>query len=394
MRLNRPLVFCGTIGALTLSALTGCGSRNLYKNVRLENPPLEHAYTHVTRPAPVETGKDPVEFGSPAASKDLVFIQSESKGIEAFERNLFRRRWFLPIKNGASSQTLLENGTLYFGGGDGFVYALDAELGTELWKYETRVPVYARPTVYGDRVYINSSDDVIYSLDRESGKWAWHYKRGGSFITTVRGNSAPAVDEKFLYAGFSDGYVVALNAKDGNLAWEQKIHKGSKFTDVDAMPVIDGNTLYVPSYDGELYALDKRNGKVIWHVDTGGSRRVIVDDQSIYLASSLGKIVALNKTSGRVQWQFELDNGTPTSLVSHDNYLAFGSSQQYFYAIHKGDGTLAYRHSAGVRSGFASTPSEFDQDLFILSNHGNLYVFRWKSQSHQAESTKKRVPRS
>lgn len=362
-------------------ALGGCGSRNLYKNTRIENPPLERTFVHMTRTQNPEAGVEPTEFGSPAATSDTVFVSSETNGIEAFERSTFRRRWHLPIKNGVVSEPIIENGILYFGGNDGNFYAVDAEFGRVLWKYETKAPVYGRPALIGQRVYFLASDDVVHCLDQSNGKWVWHYKRGGNYITTVRGNSSPVVSDGFAYVGFSDGYLVALDAKDGNLRWEQRIHKGTKFTDVDAMVQLDGDRLYIPSYDGELYALNRQSGKVLWHIDVGGSKKVLIDGGTLYLGASSGNIMSINKDTGRIGWKFELDQGTPTNLVQHENYIAFGSSQQYFYAIHKGDGTLAYRFNAGLRSGFFSSPVQSGNEIYALSNFGNMYVFRWNLAS-------------
>ncbi|MBI3557422.1 MAG: PQQ-binding-like beta-propeller repeat protein, partial [Deltaproteobacteria bacterium] len=324
-------------------------------------------------------GQDPVEFGSPAVTRDVVFVATETKGVEAFERTGFHRKWQFHTKNGVSSELLLEGNVLYFGAMDGNFYALDAEFGKVLWKYETKTPVFARGTIAGKRIFITTSDDVVYCLDQTTGKWIWHYKRGGNYITTVHGNSTPAVENGLAYVGFSDGYLVALNANDGNLVWEQKIHRGSKFTDVDAMVLLDGDRLYVPSYDGELYALERAKGRVLWHIEVGGSKKVLMDDKTLYLASSNGSIYSINKDTGKQGWKFELDSGTPTNLIQHDSYLAFGGSQQYFYVLHKGDGSLAYRYSAGLRSGYVSSPVQSERDIFALSNFGNLYVFRWNT---------------
>ena len=152
------------------------------------------------------------------------------------------------------------------------------------------------------------------------------------------------------------------------------------------MPLIDGDRIFVPSYDGGLYALERSKGKLLWYIDVGGSRKVVLEGKQLYLASSTGQVLSVNKDSGRIAWRFEIDNGTPTSLVLHENFLAFGSSQQYFYAIHKGDGSLAYRFNAGHRSGFVSSPVQSERDIFAFSSFGNLYVFRWKDLGKVAAS--------
>lgn len=379
---SRPIL------ALAVLAIIGggCGGRDLYQKVKLTNPPLERGFVYMSRDHIIDAGQDPVEFGSPVVTKDTVYVATETKSVEAFERASFRRKWQFSVKDGVSSELLLDNNVLYFGANDGNFYALDADFGKVIWKYETKAPVYARATIFNQHIYFQSSDDIVYCLNASDGKWIWHYKRSVTAVTSVRGNSTPALEGNTAYVGFSDGYVVALNANDGNLIWEQKIHKGTKFTDVDAMPLLDDKQLYCPSYDGELYALDKTRGAVLWHIDIGGSKKVLMDDKTLYLASSNGNVYSVNKENGRVGWKFELDQGTPTAMVQRGNFLAFGGSQGYFYAIHKGDGSLAYRYSVGTRSGFVSSPFSFDREIYILSGFGNLYVFRWTTASAKETS--------
>jgi len=179
-----------------------------------------------------------------------------------------------------------------------------------------------------------------------------------------------------VYVGFSDGYMAALNALDGNLKWESRVNTGAKFTDVDATPLLDADNIYIPSYDGALYVLNRNTGSVRWHVDFGGSKKVIIEGGVLYLASSDGCIYSLNKDSGRVQWKFELDRGAPTSLLVYSDYILFGSSQEYFYAIQKNTGKLAYRFDSGLRGGFVSSPVLAGDEIYALSNFGNLYVFK------------------
>ncbi|HRK03018.1 MAG TPA: PQQ-binding-like beta-propeller repeat protein [Oligoflexia bacterium] len=377
-----------TLVAFALPGILACGSRNLHKNTDLSKAggsPIERTFVKTSHPENPDAGVERVEFGAAVSTADAVFTANEVEGVAAFFRSNFAKKWTFRVKNGVSSALLLaEDGagghTLFFGANDGYFYALDAEFGRILWRYETKLPVYAKPTLAGGKIYFTTSDEVVFCLDQNSGKWFWHYKRTHNIGTSIRGNSSPTIDGKHIIVGFSDGYVVALGAKDGNLVWERKIHSGKRFMDVDASAVADGSTLFMPSYDGGLYALDRTTGKILWKVDAGSAKKVLLDprdSKSLYVAASDGTVVALNRSSGRILWKFELDAGTPTELVLKDNYLAFGSSVQYFYVIHKGDGSLAYRHNVGLRSGFVSNPFQSENELFLMSNFGNLYVFRW-----------------
>jgi outer membrane protein assembly factor BamB len=364
-----------------------CTSRDLRRGVTYPNAPLKRTVTFGTRTVTPMAGELPAEFATPLVSRDLIYLPSETKGLMALDKELHSLRWNFAIKNGVSSQPVIDDNMIFFGGHDGKFYALDADTGAQIWQYETKAPVYSRAAVNKGAVYFMASDDTLYALEQKTGKWLWHFKRTVNMPTTVRGNSTPFIDRDKVYVGFSDGYFAAFNTKDGNLSWETRIHKGAKFTDVDAEPVSDGTKFYVPSYDGGIYALDRNNGKVLWFADVGGAKRVLLDDNSkaLYLPSSDGRVVSLDRETGRVNWVFELDAGTPTALAANGIYLMFGSSKQYFYVIHKGDGSIAYRFNVGLRSGFYGAPVHVSKDLnsrdmtYIYSQFGNLYGFQWKA---------------
>ena len=79
---------------------------------------------------------------------------------------------------------LAVNGTLYLGAGHGVVHAVDASSGKLLWRYDARAPEAA-----GQKLRV-----------------AWGI-RGLAFW------------KNRVYAGTTDGRLIALNAADGTLAW-------------------------------------------------------------------------------------------------------------------------------------------------------------------------------
>jgi outer membrane protein assembly factor BamB len=360
--------------------LSACSTRNIYEKFVSRKPPLIREYVFATRTEVEEAGNEPVESAEVVVDEDTLYLGNQNYGVVALDRQNYAKRWTFQVKNGVSGKLLLVDGVLYFGGEDGNFYAIDVEFGTLKWKFETKAVVFARPLIVGSKILFMASDDVLYCLEKDTGKWIWHYKRTNNFVSTIRGNSTPVVVEGKVISGFSDGYLVALNLNDGNLQWEVKLHSGTKFTDIDATVVVDGNYLYVPAYDGALYCLNKKDGKTIWRVDVGGARQVLIEDKVLYLSSSDGFVYAFNKESGKILWKFELDRGVPTEAVLYGEYLAFGSTQEYFYVLHKGDGSLAYRFDVGLRSGWSSAPVIQNDKLYAFSQGGNLYVFKWKTK--------------
>jgi eukaryotic-like serine/threonine-protein kinase len=76
------------------------------------------------------------------------------------------------------SSPAIERGVVYFGSGDGNVYAVDAASGAMKWKFQTGDVVHASPALADGTVYIGSWDTFFYALDATTGKEKWRYKTG------------------------------------------------------------------------------------------------------------------------------------------------------------------------------------------------------------------------
>lgn len=371
------------VAAFFVLTLFSCSGKKIYSYDPhwKTNAPVKRGYTLSTRIGIQDANQEPVESATSAFDEHTLYVASETQNLQAINRYTMQKKWSFSLQASSSGTVLLKDQTLYLGSNDGNFYAIDKEFGQMRWSYLTKAPVISKPFATDTQVFFTSMEDTIYCLDSKTGQWLWHYKRGSTQPTTVRGNSSPLVVQGVAYVGFSDGYLVALNSKDGNVIWEQKIHKGKKFLDVDSTPLLDGNTLYAASYDGEFYALDAKTGKIIWTIDLPSSREPILHANVIYLASNNGFIHAIHKGNGTPLWKFELDRGAPTGMVLHEHYLSFGSSQEYFYVLDVDQGgKLVYRFDAGLRSGFSSNPA-FMQDkkeIMILSNFGNLHFFQFR----------------
>lgn len=375
------------IGLFLIGSLSSCSARNIHPDLTSDTRILTRGWTLATH-GPYLMNNRGFEYSSPVLFENTLIFGSQSQGVISLYPSLMKNRWKFPVEGGVQSELLVDKKIVYFGGGDGFFYALSAETGKLIWKYEVKNSLVSRPTAAGGRLFVTTADDTVYGFDAGTGKWLWHYKRRSAQSATVHAASTPLVDGNEVIVGMSDGFVVALSLEEGTLKWEKKIHNGAKFTDVDAGAVIAADTMYQPSYDGALYAMKRNNkGEVLWRFDAGGSKKVLVEDQTLYLPSSSGTIYSLNRLSGKVNWQFELDNGVPTQLSITDRYLIFGSSHQYLYVLDKATGQGLYRWNAGDGSGFSGSPVYDPQkkSLYLLSMAGNLYQFNVRGKIHEPD---------
>ena len=371
----------GLVLASIFSVLGGCAGKNINSDLHEDPNILTREWTLPTQTFSGDSGDRGYEYSNPVPWDNTLLFGSRGLGLVSLYPSLLLKRWALPIRGGITSEITVDRGQAYFVGGDGFLYAVSAESGRVIWRYDMHNPTASQPLVDGGRVFVTTTDDTVFALDAGTGKWLWHFRRRSGATATIRSASRPVVVGNEVLSGLSDGFLVALDLNDGQLKWERKLNTNPKFMDVDAEVVVDDQNLYVPSYDGSLYALKKQGGAIVWRFDAGGAKRVWVEGGKVYFPSSDGSIYCLDKNNAKVLWKFSLDGGSPTQLVITDRWVIVGSSYQYLYALDKETGRGHYRYNSGWGTGFSGAPyyDSKARRLYFLSGAGNLYSFTVRS---------------
>jgi len=65
------------------------------------------------------------------------------------------------------------DGRVYFGSGDGNLYALDAATAQYLWAFSTGGAIRSSPVVTDGIVYVGSDENALYAVDAETGEGKW-----------------------------------------------------------------------------------------------------------------------------------------------------------------------------------------------------------------------------
>ncbi len=275
-----------------------------------------------------------------------------------------------------SSPAIAEDGSIYFGSDDGFIYALNPN-GRTIWWFETYGVVHSSPSLdrYGN-IYIGSDNDKLYSL-MPNGQLNW------SFDTDDIVRSSPTIGyDGTVYVGSSDGRLYAIEP-DGEERW--RVETGGAVTSSPAIG--DDGTIYIGSGDGHIYAVEP-DGMVKWRLETGGavnSSPAIGKDGSIYIGSGDGHIYAVDP-AGTVKWSFDTEGAVSSSpAIDQDGGIYFGSEDITFYALNE-DGTLKWSFdtdgpiisSAALGSEGSIYFGSNDGHIYSLDEHGNL---RWKTDT-------------
>lgn len=217
------------------------------------------------------------------------------------------------------SSPLLVDGVLYFGSWDRKVYALDAASREVIWSFETGDEIKGGVAYAGGTVFVGSYDGKVYALDATSGERSWEAEALAGIGGTGNFYATPAVAYGRVFIGNTDGKVYAFGARSGDLLWAR-----STGGYVYSSAAVFRRTVYVGSYDGDFYALDAATGDVRWRFPTEGriSGSPTVMAGVVYFSILERKTFALDAMTGRELWSFPDGKYSPVVADEERVYLA------------------------------------------------------------------------
>jgi len=247
---------------------------------------------------------------TPAVSGGLVFVGSSDHNVYAVDAASGAQRWRFATHGRVTASPAVAAGLLYIGSFDGNFYALDAASGQLRWKFATEgekrfaarhlhgaepaaeiMPdpfdiFLSSPVVHGNTVYFGSGDGNVYALNSDTGELRWKFHTGNVV------HASPALADGLLYVGSWDSYFYALDAATGVERWRFKTGEDPKISNqvgIQSSAVVAGGLVYFGCRDSKLYALDAKSGAQRWAFDNKGSWVIsspAVRDGRVYFATS------------------------------------------------------------------------------------------------------------
>lgn len=366
------------LGSLVL-ALAGCATvdRTLEQWSSKNNSKRE--YEVKTAWVRQTTVKDNLGFRkinrmTPLLVNDLIIQGNGLDGIVAYEKENGRQKWRLAIPNGVEPSATSIRDRLFVGASDGNFYSVESSSGQIQWSFPTKAENLSAPLLEEGVVYFLAGNNVFYALDAATGRQLWLYSRQDTSQFSIRGGSQAAFYNGTLYVGFSDGSLVALNAKTGAVVWELQLNRNKRFRDIDATPVIDGNQIYIAGYDDKLYCVSLDKGEVIWRIDGGGYSAVTMVGDKIIYPTTNGEVWALKKANGDKVWSYKLKEGIATQVKAYKGSLVFGESQGKLRFLDPNSGAELGAMEPG--RGILSTPQVDEKAgrVYFISGEANLFA--------------------
>ncbi|HET9013562.1 MAG TPA: PQQ-binding-like beta-propeller repeat protein [Gemmatimonadaceae bacterium] len=202
-------------------------------------------------------------------------------------------------------------------GAPGYVTAMDARTGRELWTFRAGV-VESSPVLVDGRLYFGSWDHHLYCVRARDGKLLWRFRADDEL------NSAPAYAAGRIYIGSDGGKIYAVDARTGRQRWSNASYSRQYFY---ATPTVAYGRVFIGNTDGTVYAYGATTGRLLWarRVGTYVYTAAAVWKKRVLVGTYDGHVLALDAATGDVRWRVPAPaavHGAPTVL---DGLVYFAS---------------------------------------------------------------------
>lgn len=311
---------------------------------------------------------------------DMNFTDSDPMGLVCCNASTGAILWTNELggaATGSVSGVAVADGTVYLGGTDGRLYAVDAFTGATLWSSD-RIDttgyfgLSSSPLAYEGTVYALSASDGVLHAFTPDGTESWSFPTGGAVGLFT---SPAAADGKVFVAGNGSG-LFCINVSTHTAAWNATFTAAVKST-----PAVRDGMVYLTTAD-RLYALDAATGAEIWSAPcTATSSTPAVSGGTVTVGTSTG-ICAYNATTGAALWTFPGARVDVSPVIAGD-LAYFGTNERTgtVYAVDIATGTPSWSYTLpdpgdGTFAAFyASSPAVSDGVLYIGAENNRFYAF-------------------
>lgn len=192
----------------------------------------------------------------------------------------------------ASYAPTVADGTVYFGPGNGMLYALNAADGRLKWQLDdSKEWQYVRQMyVSGDVLVAGTYTELLYGIDKDTGKILWKFK-AGNFINShhVAGDTA--------YLWSPTGWIYAIDAATGRVRWRHQTtrygNRAANWGPMVAEIVTFERKVYCLDMNQVLHVLDAVSGTELLRLPFAHDLRPTVSplrDARVVMATDAGDI--------------------------------------------------------------------------------------------------------
>jgi len=244
---------------------------------------------------------------------------------------------------------------VFVGSADGWLYALDATDGSELWRVRTGWRVPHGFWLEKDKLWVCTSKGHLAEVDVRTGA----HQRQVDIAALVP--AGPVVDGGSVVISTQDGYLRAYSLGDLEMRWERRL--GAM---LEGVPRVVGGQVVGVAANGWVYGLDLKNGNMVWKYDLAAKPSgplLINRHEEMIVATADGRLVALAPKGGALLWEQALVPGKALHLFGAQDVLYIGAADGFLYAFQRASTVKAAADAlwddwwesrdGGVKNGYA-----------------------------------------
>lgn len=332
------------------------GPFNLTTKPRQANT-LVHKMRHIPY---MSVGSVLEHFASHLVSKNSTFQRvlpaaPEITAEKAFKANIQRN-----IEFALSGPVMLLNGNICQGTLDGII-CFSFATGELIWSVPLQGSVDSVLSV-DDLVLTGSRDGFLTALNAKDGVKQWEVS-AESWVSGI------TYDEKdFIVFGSRDGQLRCVS-KNGEMRWACNL--GARIL---ASPCIDKDRVFVGARNGLFYSVDLLTGRIIGTLETGSDVHgaATVFKSHVIFGSDDKRLYCVDRGTLEVQWMFRTGDAIWSKPIVINELVVFGSTDSYIYGldIYTGVAKWEVGTTAPVRLGLSNS-----NELICVANEKGKILF-------------------
>jgi outer membrane protein assembly factor BamB len=263
--------------------------------------------------------------GGTAFDSGKLFVSTGFGDVFALDPRTGRKLWKTNVGVPIVNAPVANGGRVFVSSEDNHFVALAQSDGRKLWDHQAisesaGILEGTSAAVAGDFVIAPYSSGELYALSVQNGRSAWSDTLTASGNLTALSDlddiaGRPVVDRDMVFAISHAGIMVAINLNSGERVWTRDI--GGVQT-----PWVAGDYVYVTTTDGQLLCLQRKDGNVKWihhlqrweDMDSKSdpifwAGPVLVSNRLV-LVSSIGTAISVSPYTGELLGRTDIPDGT------------------------------------------------------------------------------------
>jgi outer membrane protein assembly factor BamB len=186
-------------------------------------------------------------------------------------------------RKGIRTSARARDSLIVFGAEDGWLYALDAVHGRQIWRTNTGASIFGSPCIAGNSVIVGNAGGIVTAISLASGNVSWTYNAGSPLF------AEPSATAGSVFIGSTGGAMIALSIESGKVLWRTETESV-----INAAAVVSGDVLYFGTLSKKLHAVRIADGTTLAQVELSGRVKTppVVANGRVFVATDEKMIIS------------------------------------------------------------------------------------------------------